>query len=133
MAMEMPESVDTLKAQMHAKIKALGKAGLFMSGTFVRKRRRCGNPACACAKGGESHVAYAVTSKVAGKTKAIYIPVDLAEAVEQWTNEYKHIKKLMKEIDMLAERVIRLHVPRARAVKRRNASLASTTETSSEA
>ena len=133
MIMAMPESVDTLKAQMHAKIKALGKAGLFMSGTFVRKRRRCGNPTCACAKGGEPHVAYAVTSKVTSKTKAIYIPVDLAEAVEQWTNEYKRIKKLMKEIDMLAERVIRLHVPRARAAKRRNASLASTTETSSDA
>jgi hypothetical protein len=132
MAMEMPESVDTLKARMHAKIRALGKAGLFLSGTFVRKRRRCGNPACACANGGEPHSAYAVTSKVAGKTKAIYIPVGLADEVEQWTNEYKRIKKLMKEIDELAERVIRLHVPRARAAKRRNAILASTTETSSE-
>lgn len=129
--MEMPESIETLKTRMRAKIKALGNAGLFMSGTFVRKRRRCGNPACACAKGGEAHPAYAVTSKVAGKTKAVYVPVDMAEEVEQWTREYKRIKKLMKEIDGLAEKVIRLHVPRARAVKRRNASLASTTGTSS--
>lgn len=131
-AMEMPESIETLKAQMHAKIKALGKAGLFMSGTFVRKRRVCGNPACACAKGGEAHPACAVTSKVAGKTKAIYIPVGIADEVEAWTSEYKRVKKLLKEIDVLAEKVVRLHVPRARAAKRRNASLASTTATSSE-
>jgi hypothetical protein len=132
MKMEMPESIDTLKVQMRAKIKALGKAGLFMSGTFVRKRRKCGNPACACANGGELHPACAVTSKVSGKTKAIYIPVDMADEVKEWTNEHKRIKKLLKEIDVLAEKVIRLHVPRARAAKRRSASLASTTETLSE-
>ena len=129
--MKKLESMDTLKSQMCAKIKALGKSGLFMSGTFVRKRRKCGNPNCSCANGGELHPAYAVTSKVAGKTKAIYIPVDMAKEVEEWTTQYKQIKKMLKEIDVLAEKMVRLYVPRARAAKRRKETLASTTETSS--
>jgi len=127
--MEKLESIETLKARMHAKIKSLGKAKLFMSGTFVHKMRKCGNPACACANGGPLHPACTVTSKVAGKTKAIYIPVDIVNEVETWTKEYKRIKKLLKEIDELAEKVIRLHVPCARAAKRRKANLASITET----
>ena len=73
-------SIDDLKARMHAKIRLIGQLGPFMAGTFVRKANN-------------GSVAYTVTSKVAGKTKSIYVPVDLADEVEQWTKEYKKMQK----------------------------------------
>ena len=89
-------SINNLKAQINAKIKLIGQSNIFMSGTFVRKANN-------------GSTAHTVTSKVKGKTKSIYISVDLAEEVEQWTKEYKKVKKLMKEIDALAEKIIKTH------------------------
>lgn len=103
-------SINNLKAQINAKIKLIGQSDIFMSGSFVRKANN-------------GSIAHTVTSKVKGKTKSIYIPVDLAEEVEQWTKEYKKVKKLMKEIDVLAEKIIKEHAAKKKRVenqKKRN-------------
>jgi hypothetical protein len=100
-------SIDNLKAQMNAKIRLIGQSKAFMSGTFVRKANN-------------GSVGFSVTSKVKGKTKSIYVPVDLAEEVEQWTKEYKKVKKLMKEIDALAEQIIKAHSAKKRAESPKN-------------
>jgi len=129
--MRMPKSIATIKRQIEAKIRSLGEAGIFMSGSFIEKRWKCAKPDCICNRTGKKHTAYAVTSKVKGKTKSIYVPVDQAEEVKQWVQEYKRIQKILKEINALAEQLIRLQVPTALAAKRRKRSLESTTQTSS--
>lgn len=129
--MRMPKSIATTRRHIEAKIRSLGEAGLFMSGSFIEKRWRCAKPDCICNRTGKKHTAYAVTSKVKGKTKSIYVPVDQAEEVRKWVLEYKRIQKVMKEINALAEQLIRLQVPAARAASRRKRSLESTTPTSS--
>lgn len=117
------ESEATLRRQIGARIKELGKGGIFTSGSFVRTERKCGSKSCACASGGPKHPCILLTSKVAGKTKAVYIPVDMAEEVEGWVAQHRHVKALLKEIDDLAERLIRLHVPARQSRKHRAASL----------
>lgn len=124
--MRMPKSIATTKRQIEAKIRSLGEAGIFMSGSFIEKRWKCAKPDCICNRTGKKHTAYAVTSKVKGKTKSIYVPVDQAEEVKQWVQEYKRIQKILKEINALAEQLIRLQVPTALAAKRRKKSLEST-------
>lgn len=129
--MRMPKSIATVKRQIESKIRSLGDAGIFMSGSFIEKRWRCAKPDCICNRTGKKHTAYAVTSKVKGKTKSIYVPVDQAEEVRKWVLEYRRIQKVLKEINALAEQLIRLQVPTARAASRRRKSLESTTPTSS--
>ena len=130
--MRMPKSVNTVRRQIEAKIRSLGEAGVFMSGSFIEKRWKCAKPDCICNRTGKKHTAYAVTSKVKGKTKSVYVPVGMAEEVKGWVMEYKRIQKTMKEVNALAEQLIRLQVPVARAVRQRKRSLESTTATSSE-
>jgi len=130
--MRMPKSVNTVRRQIEAKIRSLGEAGVFMSGSFIEKRWKCAKPDCICNRTGKKHTAYAVTSKVKGKTKSVYVPVGMAEEVKGWVREYKRIQKTMKEVNALAEQLIRLQVPVARAVRQRKRSLESTTATSSE-
>ena len=129
--MRMPKSIATTRRQIEAKIRSLGEAGLFMSGSFIEKRWKCAKPDCICNRTGKKHTAYAVTSKVKGKTKSIYVPVNQAEEVRKWVLEYRRIQKVMKEINALAEQLIRLQVPAALAARRRKKSLESTTPTSS--
>jgi hypothetical protein len=130
--MRMPKSINTLKRQIDAKIKSLGEAGTFMSGSLIQKRWKCAKPDCICNRTGKLHTGYAVTSKVKGKTRSVYVPVSMVDEVKGWVKEYKRIQKVMKEINALAEQVIRLQVPVARAESQRKRSLASTTPTSSE-
>ena len=130
--MRMPKSINTLQRQIEAKIKSLGEAGTFMSGSLIQKRWKCAKPECICNRTGKLHTGYAVTSKVKGKTRSVYVPVSMVDEVKGWVKEYKRVQKVMKEINALAEQVIRLQVPVARAESQRKRSLTSTTQTSSE-
>lgn len=106
-------SIENLKAQMHAKIRLIGQSGPFMAGTFVRKANN-------------GSVAYTVTSKVVGKTKSIYVPVDMAEEVEKWTKEYKKVKRLLKEINAIGEQIIKTYGAKKRAGSRKSRNQGST-------
>jgi hypothetical protein len=109
-------SAQMLMSRIEARIKKLGACGISISGSFVRTSRKCGNPSCRCATGGEKHPCCLLTSKVGGKTKTVYVPVDMEEEVERWVRERKKIKGLLKEIDEMGERIIRQHVGTRRAV-----------------
>ena len=130
--MRMPKSINTVKRQIAAKIRSLGEAGTFMPGSFVEKRWRCAKPECICNRTGRKHTAYAVTSKVRGRTKSVYVPVGMADEVKGWVKEYRRVQKTIKEIGALAEQLIRLEVPTGLAASRRKRSLESSTATSSE-
>ena len=129
--MRMPKSIATLERDIDAKIKSLGEAGRFMSGSLIQKRWKCAKPDCICNRTGKLHTGYAVTSKVKGKTKSVYVPVAMVEEVKGWIKEYKRVQKVMKEINALAEQIIRLQVPVARAASRRSRSPGSTAPLSS--
>ena len=131
--MRMPKSINTVRRQIAAKIRSLGEAGTFMPGSFVEKRWRCAKPECICNRTGKKHTAFAVTGKVKGRTKSVYVPVGMADEVKGWVKEYRRVQKTMKEIGALAEQLIRLEVPAGLAAARRKRSLESSTATSSDA
>ena len=93
---------------------ALGKKQPFIVGSLVKIQRRCGNPNCRCAREGPKHAAYLLTTKVNGKTRAIYVPVDMVEEVRQWGRHYREIKADIKEVSECCEQLIRLHAKEKR-------------------
>lgn len=110
-------SINTLIARRQAKLDLLAKAGPSLQGSLGKTAVRCGNPACKCAAG-EKHIRYLLTRKLGGKSSSVHIPVDMVEEATAWTKEYRRIKRLLKEVSDLSEKIIRLQVPtrRARAV-----------------
>ncbi|MBU8911551.1 MAG: hypothetical protein KOO65_09825 [Desulfobacterales bacterium] len=121
--MKKEPSINMLRQRIKAKIRKIGEADIFISGSFIRTGRKCGNPKCNCASGGDKHPCCMLSSKVRGKTKGIYIPVGLSEEVEQWVKEHKRIKAIMKEIDQMSEQIIRKYVQTNRAVNRNRKNL----------
>jgi hypothetical protein len=99
-------SIAMLKKQINNRINKLGKSKPFIVGSFVESKRKCGSKTCACANGGKLHNAHILTKRKNGKTKTIYIPVGMVDELEEWSLEYKKIKKLIQEIDELSEKVI---------------------------
>ena len=109
-------SANLLKQRIQAKINQIARSSICVSGSLVKINRKCGRPSCRCAQGGEKHPAFLLTSKVKGKTKSIYVPVELVEDVKMWTQEYRRIQKLLKEINSMSEQIIRQHIQVSRAV-----------------
>jgi len=108
-----PTSV-TLKKRLRRKLAVLGKKQPFIIGSLVKIQRRCGNPNCRCAREGPKHPAHLLTTKVNGKTKAIYVPVDMVQEVQQWCRQYRDIKANIKEVSECCEQLIRLHAKEKR-------------------
>jgi len=123
-------SIETLRRQIEARIKELGACGVFVSGSFVRTSRKCGNPNCRCAAGVEKHPCCLLTRKVQGKTKSVYVPIDMEEEVERWAKEYKKVKRILKEIDGLAERMVTRRVVARRAATKNRERLSQSRPTS---
>lgn len=115
-------SKNVIEQQIRARTKELGGCSISISGSLAKIARKCGRENCRCADDPSArHTAHLLTSKVNGKTKSVYVPVELLEEVDHWVSERKRIKRLLKEIDKLGEQLIRLHVPAGRA-RRRNQS-----------
>ena len=111
-------SIAMLKKQINTRASKLGQSKQFIVGSLVESKRKCGSKTCVCANGGALHSAHILTKRENGKTKTIYIPVDMVDEVREWSLEYKKIKKLIHEIDELSEKVIAATKKRKKAVIR---------------
>ncbi len=98
------------ETRQNAAVKRLAQVGPFVQGTLVRIK----HPTC-------KHVAHRLTFKVRGKTKAVYVPVDLIKEVTQWTRNYRILKELMRLINRRSLAIIHQHVPAKRAAARSRA------------
>lgn len=93
-----------------AALRQVAGIGPFIEGTLVKvPRKDC------------RHVAHRLTFKVGGKTKTVYVPLDRAGEVEQWTKEYKRLKRLIKAVTRSALGELRNHVRSRRAAARAGA------------
>ena len=112
------QSVAVIKQQIQVRMQKIGACSISITGTFLQTRRKCGKANCRCSTDeSKRHPVNQLTSKVKGKTKAIYVPVGIAEEVKNWVQERKKIKRLLQEIDELTELLIRQHARRSRAVR----------------
>jgi hypothetical protein len=110
-------SIGVLKTRRNAKLKKLAEVGPILQGSITTVGVKCGNPDCKCARG-EKHTSNILTKKVNGKTKSVYVPADMLEEAKQWTQEYKKVKELMKEISNYNEQILKKYVKTKKAKNR---------------
>lgn len=99
-------------------LKKLTGSRAFVDGSVVTVRRRCGYPGCECEQG-KKHESLYLMYKVKGKTKGIYIPVELRSEVRAWSKEWQAIKKTIQEICHIQKSIIKRHVRERRLKKGR--------------
>lgn len=52
-------------------------------------------------------VRFQLTDKVAGRSRTLYVPADMAEEVRQWTQNWKQAKRLLRELSELSREEVR--------------------------
>jgi hypothetical protein len=115
----MPKlSIGVLTQRRDARLKELVQIGPLLQGSIATVGVTCGNPNCRCAQG-EKHTSHILTKKVRGKTKSVYVPVDMLEEAKQWSKNYRRVKKLIKEVSAYNEKILKAYVSSTRA-KRKN-------------
>ena len=62
-----------------------------------------------------------LTFKQKGRTRTVYVPMSLVEEVQTWTHNYKHLKKLIRQVTRHSLALIRRHVANQRAAQRSRA------------
>jgi len=107
--MKIPKHPTLIRRRIDSRIKQLTAAKPVLAASLVQIARKCGRKGCRCEKG-EKHVGQYLTFKEAGKTRTVYVPIDMVEEVEEWIKEHHRLKKLDKEISQLCVALIRGHV-----------------------
>ena len=64
-------------------VRGLGSLREMLPGSFVERKRACGQPTCHCADGKNLHSQFQISVLVDGKPKALNIPAELAEKVRE--------------------------------------------------
>jgi len=100
-------------------LKKLASIGPFVDGSIAKVRRRCGNKNCKCFRENKKHESCYLMYKVAGVTKAVYIPVDMEEEVKKWNSEHKKLKEIIAEISRANKEIIRRYVAEKKLKKGR--------------
>lgn len=105
------ENIYRLTRRRDGLLKRLAATGPFMSGSLVRIKRTCGNTAHGhCGRGGLKHESLYLTYLEAGKTHTLYIPVDLEKQARRWSDNYRKLKTLVRQICELQRAIVRRHV-----------------------
>ena len=99
-----PNDKNRFVTRREAVLRQIAGIGPFIEGTLVKlPRKDC------------RHVAHRLTSKVKGKTRAVYVPLDRVRDVETWTKAYKRLKKLIHAVTESSLGELRNHVRSRRA------------------
>jgi len=98
-------------ARRQAVLAKLARVGPFLEGHLSAFKR----PGCA-------QPGWHLTYKQRGKTRTVYVPMDLVAEVKLWTRQYQQLKKLIRQVTRHSLALIRGHVAARRAANRFRAS-----------
>lgn len=85
----------------------LRELGVFVEGTLCKVQRP-----------GRKPPAWQLTFKQAGKTRTVYVPIELVPEVQSWAKEFKRLKDLVRKVTKQNLAIIRRHVAVRRAESR---------------
>jgi hypothetical protein len=97
-----------LRRSLEARLKKLTPPGPVLAASLACIAKRCGRPTCHCANG-TPHTAYHLTFKDQGKSRTVYVPLDLVEEVRSWIDNHRRLKRLLKEISDLSLALVHSH------------------------
>jgi hypothetical protein len=107
--MNIPKHPTLIRRLCHARVKKLKATGPVLAASLVIIRKQCGRSGCRCQRG-EKHPGHYLTYKEKGKTRTVYVPLDLVEEVKGWIEEHRRLRRLTQEISQLAIAQVRTHV-----------------------
>jgi hypothetical protein len=90
-----------------AALAKLGHLGPFLQGHLGSFKR----PGC-------TQPGWHLTRKQQGKTRTVYVPMDLVAEVKLWTQNYRRLQQLMRQVTQHSLAIIRHHVAGRRAAHR---------------
>lgn len=117
--MNVPKHPARIRAMIQARVRQIVAKGPVLSASLVVIAKHCGREGCHC-QTGEKHLGNYITFPVHGKTKTVYVPLDLVDEVRSWINEHKRLKQLTREISELSVALIRGHAQESRRQKGRS-------------
>jgi hypothetical protein len=94
-----------------AALRQVAQLGPFVEGSLSPFRR----PGCA-------QPGWHLTFKAHGRTRTLYVPMELVAQVKQWTQNYRRLKKLIRQVTRHSRALVRGHVANQRAASRFRAS-----------
>ena len=106
--MRIPDHPTAIRRMLDARRALLAPGLPVLAATLTQVRKRCGQPACHCYHG-QPHAAWHLTYKVKGKTRTVYVPLDLLDDVRSWIAEHKRLKATLDEIHQLSVALVRTH------------------------
>ncbi len=109
--MKAQPTVSNRHAQARARtLRQIAQGGPFLEGALCQFRR----PGCA-------QPGWHMTFKQRGRTRTVYVPMDLVSDVKSWTRTYRHLKKLIRQVTRHSLALIHSHVANRRAANRSKA------------
>ena len=102
----------TTTANRHSNARQLTLAQIAQIGPFLEghlgqfKRPGCAQPG------------WHLTFKQQGKTRTVYVPMDLVPEVKAWTQNHQRLKQLLREVSRHSLALVRGHVTNQRTAKR---------------
>jgi hypothetical protein len=114
--MRVPEHPTLIRRMLGARLKQLATDKPILAASLVHISKHCGRSCCHCQQGGPLHTAWHLTFKVKGRSRSVYVPVDLLAEVRSWIAEHKRIKAVLAEAHQLTVALVRTH---AQANKRK--------------
>ncbi len=91
-------------------LRQIAHLGPFLEGSLSAFKR----PGCA-------QPGWHLTFKARGRTRTLYVPLELVAEVKQWTLNYRHLKALIRQVTRHSRALIRGHRANRRAASRSQA------------
>ena len=107
--MRVPSHPTLIRRMLQSRLNQLTPTGPVLAASLAQVHKTCGQPSCACHHDGPKHIAHHLTLKQNGKTRTVYVPVDLLDEVRQWVAEHQRLKRLQAEISQLTLALVTTH------------------------
>ena len=102
-----------IRRMLASRLKKVALAKPLLIASLAEVERVCGKPSCRCQRGFKHRVCQ-LTYRDQGKSHSMYVPVDFTEEVRSWIEEYRRLKRLLREISQLTLQLVRSHVQQRR-------------------
>jgi len=76
---------------------------------------------CAFKRPGCAQPGWHLTFKTRGRTRTLYVPMELVATVKQWTLNYRQLKRLIRQVTRHSRALIHRHLANRRAASRSKA------------
>jgi hypothetical protein len=108
--MRIPQHPTLIRRLLDSRLKQLQTTKPILAASLVEFHKACGVPSCHCMRGGAKHRSQHLTFKDRGRSRSVYVPLDLIAEVRSWIEEHRRLKRLLGEINLLTLALVRTHV-----------------------